>query len=98
MGWLRPWHVHCAKHPTSSAMISWLDQFHLQLILKVTEKDLQCLVSITFFPLVVQRLSMELNLKPLDNTFSQKLTATSSLQSSPVRAGKWLGEDELQGL
>ena len=41
---------------------------------------------------------MELNLKPLDNTFSQKLTATSSLQSSPVRAGKWPGEDELQGL
>ena len=59
---------------------------------------MQCLASFTFFPLVVQRLSMELNLKPLDNTFSQKLTATSSLQSSPVRAGKWPGEDELQGL
>ena len=43
-------------------LINWLHQFHLPLAFRLTEKGF-CLVSYTFSILVVQRLSMILNLK-----------------------------------
>ena len=44
-------------------LTNWLHQFHLPLAFQLTEKGL-CLVSFTFSILVVQRLSMILNLTP----------------------------------
>jgi len=55
--------VKCFFHVLChGVLINWLHQFHLPLTFQLTEKGL-CLVSFTFSILVVQRLSMILDLK-----------------------------------